>query len=470
MTELASMCLSDEEIARRISEETGWSIESINSTCRTLVKKGKIQKNSKRTDQKKLSEIEIETEIKRRRNALIGEGMTDRAISIIIAEDLGRRTNAVFYRILNLLRKGSIKRNTNKRVTRNYSDNDIEIIIRKRKKLISEGVADAEIARIISKVLKRSAGTVKLKIHNLIKSGKLPKNPNSPKWWTKAEEEKLIKERNRLLLEGLKDSQIAKKFADDFGLEKHSVDHKIYLLKKQKVLGENPNKRRNFSEQELELINRKRTEFISKGLCDNKIARELTRYVCRNNNVLYCKIRQLVKKGEFEENPHQQREMSAEVIDTLIKRRNELVSKGYCDSEITIKLAVELGLKQGTIKGKINFLIKKAILSPNENVRKLFSRKDLSQIIRKRNKLMERGINDVDIARRIAKDLRRTEGSIRSKLKNLVNDGKIPPNPNNQRRTPTQNGLIAGFFQSESELLDQLSDAVDMYLADGESR
>jgi predicted transcriptional regulator len=117
--ELEEAGCTDYQIAKKIAEEKQWKLFSITQKIRQLVKEGKIQKNV-HTKKKKKFTAKDERDIIERRNKLEEEGKSDGQIIRIIAEKMQRSRGTINGKIRQLLEKGKLKENKNKKRKKPY--------------------------------------------------------------------------------------------------------------------------------------------------------------------------------------------------------------------------------------------------------------------------------------------------------------------------------------------------------------
>ena len=176
-SELVSQGLTDRGIAIRIAKELGRSFFSTYGKIEKLVEECKLPENQNKMEAKDFSEEE-KFELLHQRELLIPEGFTDLSIAKKISKGSGRNYGCVYVKIKELVRKKGLGENPNKKNTNRFSKEEIEIAVNLYHELVSTGMHDRQIARLISKKLGRSLGSINTKLSRLQKRGQLPKNPN----------------------------------------------------------------------------------------------------------------------------------------------------------------------------------------------------------------------------------------------------------------------------------------------------
>jgi len=251
---------------------------------------------------RKYTDEEIEI-IKRRYTELVQEGLSDRQIGKKIGEELGRSSGSVKNKIMKLRKNNKIEDNSNKKkIEKKLTSSELKLIKRRYVELLEEDLIDNQIARRIAKELGRSISSLKTRIRKMRKKGEIEENPNRQERKEFSENEiELIKRRySELVEEGLNDRQVAKKISSELKRGLRVVEGKLKLLRKNKEIEENPSIGVNYlSEEEVELIKRRYFEFLQEGLDDFNIAKKIGEELGRNARSLANKIRQLKKSGEF---------------------------------------------------------------------------------------------------------------------------------------------------------------------------
>jgi hypothetical protein len=272
-----------------------------------------------------------------------------------------------------------------RRKRKNFTQEEIEYIIRKRNELIAVGIADSKIAERISRAIKRSKKSVISKIIKLTKSRKLPFNPNNYCW------------------------------TDDI----------------------------------VDLLKQKRETLILQGYNDKKIAKELADEIGKTIAAVYTFILRSVGVGTLSENPNfvDKKGFSAAEIRLISNRRNFLLSEGKTDFSIATILSLEMKKSQVTIEKTLRKLVKDRKLPQNPNKRqgKKFTDDELKIIFQMRHRLIQEEMADRSIAKIIADSLMRSEGSVFAKIKQLVKDTKITENPHNRKNRKS------GFFTTMTD-------------------
>jgi hypothetical protein len=221
--------------------------------------------------------------------------------------------------------------------------------------------------------MSRGYSSIKGKIQGLLTEGRLLKSPNykDKRNFTDDQVEYIIMRRNELSVQGESDQSISRKIAKETGRSPHTIENKIRKLRREKKLRKNPNKReiRRFTNRDIILLVKRRTELIISGLTDYAIASKLSDEMERSKGSILTKISCLVKTGKLTGNPNKQEstDFTDQEISTILNMRTELIAEGLTDFRISRKIAKKLERSQGSIKEKICRLIKSEILPPNPN-------------------------------------------------------------------------------------------------------
>jgi len=408
---------------------------------RTQVKRGKPRKKvepleegmaGKKKKRRTFTKEEVQL-IKRRYVELVKEGLNDNQISVRIGEELDRTPISVEAKIRRLKKNGIIWKNPNKQKTKGrLTDDEIELIKRRYAELVEEGLNDAEISKKIGKELGRSAGTVRARIKKMRKSSRIKENPNKKenRKFTGKEVELIKRGYAKLVGEGLNDTDIARKIANELDRDFGSVRDKIGRMRKDEEIDENPNMfdRKEFSDKENELIKRRYSELIKKGLSDRNIAKKIGKESRRNFGSVEQKIKKMRQDGTIGENPNNRINVglfSEEEIILIKKRYVGLVQEGLNDIQIAKNIGSELGRSTYSINHKIREMRKGGEIEGNPNNRKIFDREEIELVKRRYAELAQEGLNDVQISKVIGGELGRNEISVASKITRLKKSGEF---------------------------------------------
>jgi len=380
--------LNDAEISKRISEEITRSAGSVREKIKKMRENGEIERNPNKGN-KRFSDEEIEL-IKKSYLKLIKEGLNDKRIAKKIGKELGRQASSVDKRIREIRKDGEIGENPN-RGRKKFGDKEIELIKRRYIELVKEELNDREIARKIGKELGRSTRSVEGKIRRIRENKKIVENPNNQETrpYIKEEVEFIKKRYTELVQEGLNDHQIAKKISREFGRSVRSVGHRIIKMREDKKIGENPNKQKTkepYTEEEIESIKKRYAELVKEGLHDAEISKRISEEIGRDVESLGAMIRKFRKKGKIDENPNKgNNPFSDQEIELIKKRYNELVKEGLNDKQIAKKIAEELGRQADSVENKMWRIRKDEDIGENPH---MFIRKEFNneeiELIKKR--------------------------------------------------------------------------------------
>jgi len=319
------------------------------------------------------SSLEIE-HICRRRKELIADGKKDGEIARIVGGEMGRSKNSIISKIKKLERNGTIPTNPNR--PQSFTGEDIDKIAKRREELIADGKKDGEIARIVGEEIGRSWLSVKTKITKLTKEGIIPVNPNALEMrdFTDDEINWIIRRREELIAKGKKDGGMGDIICEEIGRSGGSIREKIKKLIKERNLPANSNKQRKktFTDEDIDWIIRRREELIAKGKKDSEIGKIIGEELGRNSGSVLNKVKELEDKEIVSVNPNKQKSIAFtdENIKIIIGRREELVAEGKNDAEIGRIIGEEIGMIGSSVSAKITKLEKEGILSENPNKKK----------------------------------------------------------------------------------------------------
>lgn len=317
-----------------------------------------------------------------------------------------------------------------KRGVKPYTHQDIGLIRSRRRELSLLGLNDSAVAKKLAKELSRAAAAIKEKIRRLVKSGDFEETPNKQLIFTAEETHRLKTQRAELIHQGLTDWRIANELAIELRRPVHSIVAKLIRLIASGQLEENPNKHLVFTPEETARIKARRAKMIKRGLTDRAIARRLSKELKRSVNSIFTKIRKLVTSKELEENPNRRLNLTYFEIERIILRRRELIERGLVDEVIAKRMGKELNRSAGVVRNRIQRLIRSGQLEENQNRIIDFSDAELEQIRSRRNELIEGGLADGAIAGILARELgSRKRMAFYNKIRTLVKLGQLPENP-----------------------------------------
>gem|GEM_PF-871631 len=317
---------------------------------------------------------------------------------------------------------------------RPYTEQDIAYIKRRRAELIGGGKQDTEIGGILAGELGRTANAVTSKILRLVKQGRLDENPQTRKRFTDVEIDAIIQGRSELIKEGKTDAEISTSLAGGMDRTFGVIQNKIKDLVQSGELADNPNKKARVTDDEIKHIEKRRGELIAEGKADWAIGRALAGELGRPFDSVRTIIYFLVKKGKLRVNPNRQegKKYTEEEVELIMVRRAELAREGKKDKEISRIISKEMGRTPGTVRGKIKQMLGARKLSKNPNRRKRITKDHIMLIEKRRTELIPDGKTDSEIAGALAKELGISYNSLANKIRLLVKEGKLGANPNKQ--------------------------------------
>jgi hypothetical protein len=270
--------------------------------------------------------------------------------------------------------------------------------------------------------------------------------------FTELEKKQIFKIRGELLKTGLNDSQIAREIQKRIGRKHNSIVCAITRCIQRGEIPINPNKIKDFSDREVNLILRERKRLMVKGVSDKEIGMRISKRMKRTAPSVIGKISRLVKEGRIPHNPNTFRKFSEKEIKRIISRANELMKRGLVDWHIADILSKEMKKSKNSLDGKIKKLRREGKIKKNPNKKSLvrFSREDITYIIRRRSDFIAKGLSDIEIARKIHSEKGFQIKTLRAKFREIVNRGKCEQNPHNKR--------VNGFFSKMTE--EKLEDFV----------
>jgi predicted transcriptional regulator len=343
-----------------------------------------------------------------------------------------------------------------------YTQEEIEYIIQKRNMLIPRGLTDREIAEKIAPGIDRTVRSIATMIHRLVKRGKLTKNHNNRIVNAYTDEDiDLIKLRwQGLILKGFKQEQIARKLAKEMRRTLDSMRVKLRKMVNAGELQENPNAMKKFTEGESEIIMRKRYELIRGGLTDWSISKKLADEMDVGMWPVFCAIGRLILGKEIPENPNKQKHMrlTEEEKQFIMKRREELILEGLNDGQIAGRIAKEIEKEKKSISDAMYRFARAKKIPANPNKQPNFTKKEIRFIDHIRDGLIHEGLNDRSIAKRLSEKMDRTMSSILTIINRLVKREKLKKNPNMRDKFTQEE--VQHIIQRRHELIQEgLKDA-----------
>jgi len=324
-----------------------------------------------------------------------------------------------------------------------FSQQDIELIKKRRAELIPRGLKDGRIATIVANENKWKVDSVISHMRRLRKKNEIIDNPNKVKIFDETEI-KLIKRRwNELLAKGLRDMEISRVIAKENIWKPNSVYAVINRIRKNGAFGLNPNKkekRGNLSEKDIESIEKERQDCIQRGMDDRQIIRGIAKKNGWKIGTIRTMVRRYIERGRFEPNPNGKEDyhrFSKNEITFMKKRRDELIRQGMQDRPITRIIAAETGWNSESVRDIISRLVINGSLEKNPNMRerrKPFSEKEILLIKRRWQELIFLGMKNRQIGEKIAQENGWKSGSIIDVVSNLIKNGELGVNPNKQRK------------------------------------
>lgn len=382
-------------------------------------------------EKKKFSREEINFIIQKRIE-LCTAGLDDSKIAVEIAKCIERTTGSVATMIYRLVKTGRLSGNSNNKIIKDFSNGEIEHIKRKWPGLILKGFRTEQIAKKFGAELGRTTQSMRAKLKKMIMSGELQDNPNKKEEYADKDLQLIICRRNELILEGYTDNGIVNILAQEMRKTFGSIFCLIRRLVREKKLFENPKKqyRKKLTNEESQFITRKRDELISEGLNDGQITRKISCEIKKGKKQIADFIYHSVSAKKIPANPNKQPKFTKQEIEYIVCRRNELIIEGLNDSEISTKIAEKMDRTACSIATMVSRLVKKKILEKNPNNKSKFSHEDVQYIIRRRIELEAEGKNDTNISKIISDEKSWIECSVNSKIRQFIKEGKLQENPN----------------------------------------
>jgi len=379
------MC--DSRIAKVIAKETGWSASRLRLHLYRLCKKNRIPKNPNiRKRRGEYSEAETSF-IKQRYEELVIQGMADKEIANIIAQEKGWAPESVYGKFWRLRRSGDLGKNPNCKET--FDSDGIAFIKNKWQELAPFGMNDDRIARHIAQEKGWNKYSVGYYIRKLRSEGAIKENPNARDRYGE-EGIIFIKRKWRAFARlGMNDGQIAKKIAKEKGWKSSSVASTIRSLRRNRAIGRNPNQikqKNDFSKEELAYMKLKWQELAGQGMRDFEIVKTIVGEMGWNASTVGNAIRRLRERDEVKENPNRfsRRTFSATEVGLIKDRRQELSSQGMMDEQIKGIIAREKGWRPDSVRHIIRRLRASGELpdNPNKKWRNLAESQLLSGLLR----------------------------------------------------------------------------------------
>ena len=316
-----------------------------------------------------------------------------------------------------------------------YSVDEIELIKRRYSELVQEGLNDRQISNKICKELKRNALSVGEKMRRMREDNEIGENKNNQdkKRYTNVEIELIKRRYIELVREGLGIFQIAKKIGGELGRSANSVASRIKKMRENGELPENPNNRdkKDFSEDETELIKSRYVELIEEGLSYRQIGEKIAKELERSASSVVQKIRRMREDREIGENPNKYEtkgKYTADEIKFIKKRYTELVQEGLNNEKIGKIIGKDLCRSSGSIKEKIRKMRKNGDILENPNKQKTkikFTEYEIELIKRRYAEFIEEGLLDSEISRRLGEELGRSASSVEGKIRKLKRAGEL---------------------------------------------
>ena len=402
-----------------------------------------------------------------KRPRLIEKGLADGTIAKKLVKELpGRTVASIDSRLRRLVLENNLKENPNNRDRLVFTAEEDAIIQSERPKLIEKGLVDYGIAKVlIQKLPGRTAGSIDAQIRQLISENKLNENPNKHEIaeFTIEDDAIIQSERPKLIEKGLTDGGISKELTTKFpGRSAGAIDSHIRRLVSKKKLNDNPNKQANvvFTIEENAIIQSERPKLIEKGLTDGEISKELTRNLPgRTVASINNQIRRLLSKKKLDENSNKKETVEFTIEDDAIiqSERSKLIEKGLTDGGISKELTKNLlGRTASSIIQRISVLIDSKRLKENPHKQTSFSEEDNAKLISRRQKLIDNEhLNDGEVSRQLAPELKRTIHSIKSQIKRLIESNKLDENPYRQEHKEFSDEDNAKIKCGRQELIDK---------------
>lgn len=309
------------------------------------------------------------------RKALAARGMTDGTISRVLAGEMGRKKSSISGYLRRSMKAGKLGENPNRRNWNAFSDAEKKRIARIMVNLVAAAKKNREIARALGRAMGRTMDSVLACIRRMVKAGKLGKNPNRGSRRYSAWEDKHIrKTRVALARNGKTDMEIANVLAKEMRRSAGGIAARITCMIRTGNLKKNRNSElRKLSVAEKELILRRRVELVREGKNDHQIANVLTGETRKKEGCILAYISHMVREGKLGENPHKRemRRFSVAERRLMEKRREELLMEGNTDNRIANVIGREMSRKWRCVLQYIKDKVEKGMLDDNPNKRSL---------------------------------------------------------------------------------------------------
>ena len=463
--ELTPKGLTDSEIARELAERMGRSEGGVREKMRHMLKTGKLAPNPNRREEFSDAEVARIIEL---RQTLITNGMGDSAIAAEIAPVLDRTKAAALRKIQKLVKCGVLPQNPNNRKLRAFAESERSLIVRRYQELAALGLKDTEIADMVSSELQRSVHSIHTALTRLRKGGAIPANPNKVTRNAVCHADHIIiRMREELANNGLLDCEIAAQIAGETGLCADSVRTRISGLMKTEKLEKNQNWEapKDFGASEIGLISRRRVQLVAEGYSETAASAVIAGELGRTQKSVESKIRKLLRHGKLRklEKGKASCPFSEQETGRLLEARSRLIPLGLKDSEIAVRVAVELGRPKPSINHKISGMVRAGAMETNPNrLRKKggFTPGDLSFLASERGHLIGEGFTDSRISKEICGRLGRASDVVEGKIIKMVRAGLLPPNPNRRKAGRISKEALERLKASRAKLMaDGLCDA-----------
>ena len=227
-----------------------------------------------------------------------------------------------------------------------------------------------------------------------------PQKKGTRRGFTDTEVAHIKKRWKEVAAEGRNNNEIAMEIAGSIGRTQSSVYCKIKRLISEGELEKNPNQRKSaavkrFTESEIDQIKKRYRELFAEGKNNWQISIDIGNSLGRISDSIGDKLRDLIKKGELEENPNQKRtyrKFTEAEIGFIKETRETLAAEGKLDKHIAGKLAEKLGRSVGSLITRIGRLVKDGELERNPNARRahgFFSKMNDDNFVRYVKKIMK---------------------------------------------------------------------------------
>ena len=174
-TELSTLGLKDQQIAREIAKGKEWKTNSVQHIIRRLRKNKEINENSNKREKFKPHEISY---IIKKWSELSSRGVYDSQIHIEIAKEKGWKARSIGDIIRRLRKNNEIGENPKKREVKRYGNEEISFIKQRWIDFSSRGMKDEQISRVIAKEKGWKIVSIGCIIKRLRKNKEIDENPN----------------------------------------------------------------------------------------------------------------------------------------------------------------------------------------------------------------------------------------------------------------------------------------------------